>query len=301
MMQFSVRSRSHWALAGWLLALPLASSAFGHDFWLQPTVWSASTGKTSCVELRVGDNFKGEIVHREPDYVDRFVARVPESEDLVEVKALPGRPHPAGWLRPTAAGMHAFGYQSKPRFLELHPIKFREYLLEEALTDIVQERSRLGEQETPGREDFIRCAKSLVEVAGDSAAEKFVDKPLGLSLEFVALDDPMSCAELTRDAAVSTPPRDNRWRVQLLKDGKPVVAARVRCVSKAADNGRSLPQVVTTDKEGCATFDLSPGRTWLVTCVQMTRADQGRKTTDPSALGKEVHWVSHWASLTFRS
>ena len=98
---------------------------------------------------------------------------------------------PAGLLRVTATGPMVVGYQSRP-----HPrvarrgAKFTSYLKEQALDHILALREQKGQAHADVREQFIRCAKSLVRAG--SAGGQPADRALGLTLELVTEADPSS-------------------------------------------------------------------------------------------------------------
>lgn len=202
------------ALITRLLLLPAllgsAGVAFAHDFWVRPTNWTPEVNNAVLLELCVGDHFLGETRPRDEAYVTRFVVR--HGETVGDVKALPGRAEPAGFFKPEAKGVHFIGYEGKPRYLELDGVKFTSYLREAGLTEVIEARSIAGTTREPGREEYARCAKSLIKVGQDS--QWTADRPFGLTLELVALTDP--------DAS-------GAFRVQLLRAGKAVVGASIVC------------------------------------------------------------------------
>ncbi|QDV08952.1 Nickel uptake substrate-specific transmembrane region [Planctomycetes bacterium Poly30] len=263
-----------------------ASVGSAHDFWLRPNTWQPEVGRSILFDLRVGDHFEGEVVPREEAYLGRFVVRGPEG--VAEVPALPGRNTPAGYVKPAVDGLHVVGYESKPRFLTLDATKFTQYLRESGLEEAINERIKAKETEKPGREEFVRCAKSMLLVGDESkweGAEGDASRPLGLTLEFVPLTGPNDSGP---------------FKVKLLRDGKPAAGTRVHVVARDAKGDAPELQGGVTDDEGVVEFKLVPDATWLFTAIQI-RLSEGHVTSDEAAKGEQVDWVSHWASLTIRS
>jgi hypothetical protein len=91
----------------------------------------------------------------------------------------------------TSAGVHILAYWSQPNAHEMAPGPFESYLEEEGLQGALQERARRGEDDVPGREHFVRCAKSLLLVA-DGGSPRGHDEVLGLPLEIVPVTNPFT-------------------------------------------------------------------------------------------------------------
>jgi uncharacterized GH25 family protein len=179
---------------------------------------------------------------------------------------------PAGLLRVEKAGLHAVAYRSRPTHHRMEAAKFEAYLVEEGLDEAARLRRERGQTESPGREAYSRCAKSLLAVGGSLEGEH--DARLDLELEIVPESNPYRLE----------PPGDLRLRVWCA--GSALAGARVAAwrldATQTVVSGR-------TDAEGRVTLRVEqPGR-WLVKCVHMREAKG-----DP-----EADWESLWASLTF--
>src|SRR5690242_3722642 len=120
------------------IALSLAP-LFAHDMWIEPTTFSPSVGEIVGAKLRVGQDFLGDPLPRDPKLVNQFVV-----EDGTERKPLVGRDgaDPAGFLRVAAPGLLVVGYFSNPSSVELTPEKFNQYLKEEGLDAIAALRAQ---------------------------------------------------------------------------------------------------------------------------------------------------------------
>src|SRR6516162_10297801 len=116
-----------------LVILLAATPLFGHDFWIEPASYSPSAGQILSVRLRVGQDFLGDPVPRDPALVKQFVF-----EDATGRKPLVGRDgsDPAGYLRVETSGLVVIGYASNPSPVDMPAEKFNQYLKDEGLDSI---------------------------------------------------------------------------------------------------------------------------------------------------------------------
>jgi hypothetical protein len=265
------------ALAASLL-LTCAASGAAHDFWIEPSAPRAAPGALLEIRLRVGEHFVGDLVARNEKRIVRFVARDAALTERA-VLGIDGE-SPAGLLRLERPGLHVLGYQSHATAIELEAAKFEQYLAEEGLERVIEERRARGESARSGREAYARCAKALLVAQGEQelapADWKGFDVPLGLALELVPLANPCS------------PAPGAELDLRLVWQGKPLAGALVGCLAQA-DPQHELR--VRSDEEGRVRFKLARGGAQLVHAVHMVRA----------APGADRDWESHWASLTFEA
>jgi len=250
-----------------------SSLAAAHDYWIEPGTWTPEVGSVLAVRHLVGHAHELDEVPRSEARIERFVC-LQEGE----VRPIVGRDGevPAGFVRLVSEGLHHVAYESRPVFLELPPERFRAYLFEESLGRIVTERQRRGEQESPGRELYSRCAKSIVRVGSSSSGSP--TRPTGLTLEIVPLADP---TRPSADAPFELP-------LELRFQGQPLAGARLRA-TPLGSAGHAHPQAVTDD-DGRATLVLPDAGAWVLTNVHMERAAPNEEGAD---------WRSWWASLSF--
>jgi hypothetical protein len=248
------------------LTLLLASRAFAHDFWIEPSTFRPANGELVTVGLRVGQKLKGEPVPRIPPLIDRFVVRGAGDEDDIIGRA---GGDPAGYARISEGGLHWIGYQSNPSPITLEAKKFEDYLREEGLERIVAARAKSGQSAAPGRERFYRCAKALLDTPGPAAV---LETPLGFTLELLPRKNPYA---LKGDLPLS-----------LLFRGKP--AAGVLVVAMNRDDPAKAVRA-RTDSKGNVRLKLPRPGFWLIKAVRMEAAPAG----------SGVDWESWWASMTF--
>lgn len=262
-----------------------AASAGAHDLWIQPSTFHPAVGELVWIDLRIGHPAAGgEALPRNGRFLERFVLHGPGGE--TPVPGLEGR-KPAGWIRPPAPGPYILALRSREAVSELPAPEFESYLREEGLEGVIVRRARLGESDEPGRERYSRALKALVTVEGPQGVPREVggvarDRPLGLRLELILLDDP-------RRLQPAAP-----LAVELRFEGRPLAGALVEAdplgAPPPAPNGRREPSLrARTDDRGRAVFELPTEGAWLLTAVHMVRAP-GETKED---------WQSVWTALTF--
>jgi hypothetical protein len=237
--------------------------------WVEPTTFSPQPGQIVGVRLRVGQDFVGDPLPRNPALVRQFVF-----EDGSGRKPVIGRDggDPAGFLRVAKSGMHVIGYRSNPSAVELAAEKFNQYLKEEGLDAVAALRAYRHQTGAPAHELFTRCAKSLVLSGPPSAAQG--DRQLGFTLELVAEKNPYVVR-----AGGELP-------LRLTYENRPLARALVVALNRL---NPAEKQAARTDSQGRVRFRLPSGGMWLIKAVHMI----------PAPAGSKAEWASFWASLTF--
>jgi uncharacterized GH25 family protein len=253
-----------------LVLFPLSLGfLMAHDMWIEPTAFLPEPGQIVAVKLRVGQNFAGEPLPRNPTLIRQFVL-----EDGSGRKPVIGRTgaDPAGYLRVDRAGLLVLGYHSNPSQVELPAEKFNEYLREEGLDTITALRASRNQTGLAAHEMFSRCAKSLL-LSGSPGREQD-DRALGFTLELVAEQNPYSMRA------------GDELSLNLTYEQRPLAGALV-----VAMNRQNPPAKVCarSDADGRVRLRLSSGGMWLVKAVHMI----------PAPAGSDAEWASFWASLTF--
>jgi uncharacterized GH25 family protein len=224
-----------------MLAISLLSiSAYGHDFWIEPSTFRPAVGQAVTVSLRVGQNFTGDPVPRSAQLLESFTIR-----DRAGERPIGGFENldPAGYLRIEKAGLAMIGYRSKPNPLELTAEKFSEFLQTEGL-----QLNR--DLRKPDREHFFRYAKALV---GNGSSG--FDRRFGYRYEIVPETNPLSAS---------------RVRLRLLLEGKPLAGALVTAIDR---QGARL--TARTDSHGRVMFSLPKSGVWLIKSVWIVPAPSG--------------------------
>ncbi len=236
----------------WLLAIVVLR---GHDMWIEPAAFWPAVGQPVGIKLRVGQELLGDPIPRSARLIREFVV-----VDAAGRRTVAGREgsDPAGYVR---GGEAVIGYWSNPSGVELDADKFNAYLKEEGLERVLAERVRRRQSGLPVREQFSRCAKTLMAGAGDEV--------LGFPLELVAERNPHSL-------------NSGALPVRLLYENRPLAGALVVAMNRQHPAEKVSAR---TDKDGRVRLALRGDGVWLVKAVHMISAGEG--------------WASYWASLTF--
>ena len=253
------------------LALGAAFPLAAHDLWIEPTTFTPEPGQIVGVKLRVGVDLVGDPLPRSSALIDQFVF-----VDAAGRQPLLGRERadPAGVLRARLPGLGVIGYHSRPSRVELPADKFEAYLQEEGLDDILALRKGGAAGRTGTREQFFRCAKSLLRVGLTNETQG--DQALGFPLELVAERNPY-----TQGASDDLP-------VRLTYEGRPLAGALVVAIRRTDPIERLA---VRSDSDGRVRLRLHGGGMWLIKAVHMVPV--------PAGPDSGADWSSYWASLTF--
>jgi uncharacterized GH25 family protein len=263
------------------LALLGAGAMQAHDLWIEPSGFTPAPGTRLAVRLRIGQLFQGDPFPRDPKFLVRFAVIATGgaggrggAAGAAAESPIPGVPDtdPAGFLVSGPPGLYELVYASSHAAVELDAAKFERYLADEGLEKISALRARRGQNGSPAKEIYSRCAKSLIAVGGDPGSGQ--ERVLGLELELVPEKNPYTLAP------------GQELPVRLLYRGAPLAGAKVAAVPK---DQPSRQVAARTDAQGRVRLVLDRPGTWLVKAVHMIAA--------PPASGAQ--WESFWASLTF--
>ena len=267
-MTHFVLSAKRTLLAALLLAIG-GTAVAAHDMWIEPTGFLPTVGRTVGFRLRVGQDFLGDPLPRDPSLIDRFV--VLDGDTTTPVVGRDGA-DPAGLMRVGAAGLFVVAYHSKPSPVVLQAPKFNQYLKDEGLEAIAALRAKSGDSNAEAREVFVRCAKSLLLAGPASEAQR--DRVVGMPLELVAERNPYLLAS------------GQSLAVRLLYKDRPLAGALIVALNQRDPMARVAAR---SDKNGRVQLRLSEPGPWLVKAVHMI----------PAPAGTDSQWESFWASLTF--
>lgn len=287
---------------GMLFALP--GVAMGHDAWLVTSTNSVNANETVRVAFVTAEVFPISEHAAEPERVREWVVvhgdeRRPVQDYRIEDQELAAQVH---LPRP---GVHVIALALHPRYIELEPHQFTEYLEDEQAEAALGARRKSNEQDQPGRELYTKMAKTFITVDRASNDTSY-RKPVGHALEIIPLSDP--CRWSVGDEAI----------VRVLLDGEPAAGVRV------SSGHEGLPPHTyvshsTTDSVGVAGVKLTRPGLWFLR-THTIRPTKGRGPTDsakrsPAASGAipepgtgaesgdqrtAADWESFWASATFR-
>jgi hypothetical protein len=255
-------------IIGTCMALIGAEPAFCHDFWIEPEQFRPEPGLTLDVRLREGVDFKGNTLPFIPDWFSDFSKVTAAGRSPVE--SMTGD-DPAATIT-TQEGALLLGYRSNRNFVSLEADKFNNYLKEEGIEFIREQRIALGQDNDPAPEYFIRCAKVLIQ--SGKSKEHIYKTELGYILELIAENDPY----LLRPG--------DELIFRLIYRGKPAANLLVQAFTR---ENPELRQRIRTDSAGRATIQLTKPGVWMVKAVNIQPI-----IGDPKAA-----WQSYWASYVF--
>lgn len=254
-----------------IIVLITSLLASGHEFWLQPKKYHYAVGEEIKVDFMVGEGFTGEFWDLNTHRAERLeLHSASGSKDLItEVKSTKGNNLS---VNADQDGTYLLAMQSNAAYIEMKGDAFNDYLKEDGLDDILNERKKLNQLEKPSTEFYTRYAKLLVQV-GEKKDDTF-KKRVGLRYEVVPDQNPY---------ALKT---GDYLQCKVYYEGKPAPHALVKVWSKR--NSTTFLQNIYTESDGSIRFPISTRGEWMVSSVKMIKSEKE---------GAEYH--SLWASLTF--
>ncbi len=258
-------------LSALISVMVITSIVQAHEFWLQPKKFKYALGEEIKLDFMVGENYTGEYWSMNKHKVEKMVLHRLNTElDLAnEVKLSQG--NNLGF-KTDKEGTYLFALQSNPAYIELEGEKFNDYLKEDGLDYILDERTKSGSLNKKSTEFYTRFAKLLVQT-GNKTDDTF-KKKIGLRYEIIPDQNPY---------ALKVGDHLQCW---VLFEGKPAAHALVKVWNKV--NTTTFLQNIYTENDGTMRFPLSASGPWMVSSVKMIHSEKE---------GAEYH--SLWASLVF--
>lgn len=260
------------ALSTILLVFTLSANA--HDYWFEADNFFPNVNDSVILRMQLGTNL---IIEEERPYqLKRTVTfKLFSSRSTLDLldKSADGA-MPVSKFSVGAAGTYLLGMERNPVTNILEAEKFREYLAEEGLTNIIGDRERRGETGKFGYERYSRYIKSLISVGGKN--DSTYKKNLGFKLEIIPVENPY------------TKKTGQSLKFKILFNGQPLADTAVAAYNRNA--GKVSTKKFQTDKNGVIRITFEQSGFWLIRLVKMERCRQDCEETD---------WESYWASLSF--
>jgi len=224
-----------------------------------------------AVDFMVGESFAGEFWDLKDHKVERLeMYNLDGKKDLLsEVKPTQGKNLSFTFSQ---AGTHLLTMQSDIAYIELEAQKFNDYLKEDGLDYILDERKKANELEKPSKEHYTRFTKLLVQ-SGDKPDDTY-KKKVGLRLEIIPDKNPYALTS------------GDHLQCQILFEGKPSAHALVKVWSHIGN--RVFLQNIYTENDGTIKFPISNKGPWMVSSVQMIHSEKDKSI-----------YHSLWTSLVF--
>jgi uncharacterized GH25 family protein len=248
-------------------------TGLAHDYWLDPETFTPAVERLVPFRLLVGDGLQVETERSfEKKAIIRFQAlSASGTRDLISSGVEDKTPFVK--LAFDRSGTHWIGLERDRRSIRLEAEKFNEYLTEEGLEKVLEQRRLAKEDTKPARERYGRYLKCLLTCDGKS--DDTWKKTFDHRLEIVPLANP------------ATVEPGKPLKVRVLFEGKPLPDVTLFALHREAD--KVLKQKLTTDRDGTAEIKVSHAGRWLIRMVHMRRcADKD-----------EADWESFWTSLAF--
>ncbi|MBK5278263.1 MAG: DUF4198 domain-containing protein [Bacteroidia bacterium] len=253
------------------LLLAITVIAMSHEFWLQPRKYTYQPGEEMIVDFMVGESFTGEFWDLDRHKVEKLEMHnlIGKRDMLKDVKATKGKNYTYKFSQ---SGTHMLVLQSDAAYIELAAEKFNDYLKEDGLDYILDERKESGMINEPSKENYTRFAKLLVQ-SGNRTDDTF-KKKVGLRLEIIPTKNPYTLTS------------GDYLQCQVLFEGKPSPHTLVKVWSHIGE--KIFLQNIYTENDGNITFPISNKGPWMVSSVKMIHS-----AIDPA------NYHSLWSSLVF--
>jgi uncharacterized GH25 family protein len=268
-LQFSKAAKQRFFSLAILIFLSLAIEA--HEFWLQPNRYKFKVGEEASIDFMVGESFTGEQWDLKKHKVELLelqnaVGKINLTDQVKSIKGfrlikqLPSE------------GTQLFTMKSNAAYIELTADKFNEYLKEDGLDDILDDRKKMNLLDRPSKENYTRFTKLLLQ-AGEKTDDTY-KKNVGFRVEIVPLSNPYTLKT------------GDYLQCLVLFEGKPLLHSLVKVWSRL--NTTTFLQNIYTEKDGTIKFPISNKGAWMVSTVKMISNDL------PTS-----QYHSLWASLVF--
>ena len=254
-----------------LVLLSVTVIGISHEFWLQPKKYRYKVGEDMKVDFMVGESFNGEFWDLKRHKAEKLeMHNLSGKKDLLKgVMTTEGNNLS---FKFSQQGTHLLVMQSDAAYIEMEAQKFNDYLKEDGLDYILEERKKTNGLNNPSKENYTRFAKLLVQ-AGDKADDTF-KKEAGLRLEITPDKNPYTLAS------------GDYLQCQVLFEGKPSEHALVKVWSHIGN--KVFLQNIYTENDGTIKFPISNKGSWMVSSVRMIHSEKD-----------ESNYHSLWTSLVF--
>lgn len=277
-------------LFGALLAAP---RAYGHDSWLISAADAVAAGAEVRVAFVTSEHFPRPEHATAPERVAEWFAVSAKGRQAISAYAIDGQALVAT-TRLERPGVHVLAAGLAPRFLEMAPDKFDEYLASEKADD-ARKRRAAGERGRPGYELYTKLSKCFVAVGETPRDDATFSAPVGLSFELAPLSNP--CLFVVGQAI----------EVRVFVNGRPAPGVRV-CAGNEEAPAHSYVAEAVSDFDGIARFRFDRPGLWFFRAhrIRPIAPDEAQRlmraaTPASSSMPSPVaEWASEWTSMTAR-
>jgi uncharacterized GH25 family protein len=268
----SRRSKLRGAAAGMALVV-LASGLYAHDMFIKLNTYFVAPGTAVKVPVLNGTFSSSENAIARARIADLSLV-TPAGRSRLDTTIVSAQ-HDTTFLslRLAGPGTYILGMSTRPSEISLAGKQFTEYLHEEAIQGIVEDRAKAGISADSAHERYSKHVKAVFQVGSDRTAD--FATPLGYPAELIPLDNPYLLK------------RGDTLRVRGLVDGRPVAGQSVLAGGRTTSGARIAARELRTDSDGVAALPLTTRGRWYLKFIRMT------------SLGDQRNYESKWATLTF--
>ena len=257
-----------------LLLIAYSIRANAHEFWIEPTQYQLNDDLINA-HLRVGQEFQGMVLMYNPQDFKTFKILSGSKNKKEKIKGILGDV-PAINITTNLDNLLIIYHETKDKYVDYKKFqKFEDFVNEKGYKHLINIHFEKGFPESNFIESYRRYAKSLITLNGSEGK----DKKTGLLFEFVLDQNPYK--ELNSEQMSGT----------LYYKKKPLKKNLVTIFSKYKNTKLSIVNTITDDK-GKFTFDIEPGREYLLDSVVIYPLKADPEKNEPI-------WHSDWASTTF--
>ena len=255
-----------------LIAYSIRTNA--HEFWIEPTQYQLNDDLINA-HLRVGQEFQGMVLMYNPQDFKTFKILSGSKNKKEKIKGILGDV-PAINITTNLDNLLIIYHETKDKYVDYKKFqKFEDFVNEKGYQQLINTHFEKEFPESNFIESYRRYAKSLITLNGSEGK----DKKTGLLFEFVLDQNPYT--ELNSEQMSGT----------LYYKKKPLKKNLVTIFSKYKNTKLSIVNTITDDK-GKFTFDIEPGREYLLDSVVIYPLKADPEKNEPI-------WHSDWASTTF--
>ena len=257
-----------------LLLIAYSIRANTHEVWIEPTQYQLNDDLLNA-HLRVGQEFQGMVLMYNPQDFKTFKILSGSKNKKEKIKGILGDV-PAINITTNLDNLLIIYHETKDKYVDYKKFqKFEDFVNEKGYQHLINTHFEKGFPESNFIESYRRYAKSLITLNGSEGK----DKKTGLLFEFVLDQNPYKALNLKQMSGT------------LYYKKKPLKKNLVTIFSKYKNTKLSIVNTITDDK-GKFTFDIEPGREYLLDSVVIYPLKADPEKNEPI-------WHSDWASTTF--
>lgn len=257
--------------------ISVANPVTAHEFWLDAHDYTLKNGQELQVDIRVGQDFKGNKYNFNQNLFFDF--GISDSSGKQPVEGRIGD-MPAVSFTPENNGLLVLNHFSTTQLLTYEDDgKFESFILSKGLDWVLDKHAARGLPEYGFGEGYTRFAKTLIAV-GDGEGQ---DAHTLMPFELVALQNPY-----TDEISEGLP-------VRIYFNGKGLADIQIDIFRRLPDVEDVVKSRVLTDQTGLAVIPITNGDIYMINAVHMIIP------SDEDIARTGAVWHSLWASMTFKA